>query len=864
MKRWNSSEVREKFLNFFKRHDHLLISSSSLIPKDDPTLLFINSGMAPLKKYFLGEEIPPAIHLCNIQPCIRTKDIDDVGDRQHLTMFEMLGSWSIGGYYKEKACALAHDLLVNEFFLDPEKLYVTVYAGEKKKNLKADLESLAAWEKLGVAKDHIVMLEKDNFWEPPGNTGPCGPCTEVFFDTGPDYGPQYVPGGYFDDVNRYIEIWNAGVFMELNKTKEGLFEELPIKSVDTGSGLERLTMILNGHHSVYETDLMLPFMKLSKSLLSTGTHTSEVLESQEFQKKCRILSDHLRAVSMILSEGVSFGHEGREYIPKKLLRRCLGLLINSKVHRRNFKDFIYQTIDLFSPHYSHLTLSKEKILSAVENEIHEFDIMLEKGLPLIEREPKPLSEKSIFKLVSTHGLPLEMIEGYLKEKNIPFCLEKYKKYYRRHQATSKMTIFPGETLSQKFFAELVPTNFEGYDKYSLTSSIQLLLVDFQKVSHVRTGEEFLFVTKNTPFYATSGGQTGDTGTLINSAFEGKVLETTRWKEYFLHRAIAIKGTLREHDEIELSIEIRRRRAIARNHSATHLLHSALHRLIGEQSTQKGSHISANNLRFDFQHHTPLNALELESIESLINYWICKNIPCAIENMSYEAALARGAQALFGERYQKDVRVVTFSKYSMELCGGSHVTRTGSIGSFIIVQETSVSKGVRRIEAATGEAAIQIIQERQRVLQNIQKIFQTSLKSLPERVRSLQEQTKKRLELNTTTFDYIQKSTLSIQGLKAFVGLLNISTLRELKKIGDILIQKDDYKIICLLINDKKTISCVWVNKKIKTQVEASALLNTIMLSLDGKGGGKQHFAQGGGRRIDNVQEFFKTLETLFK
>lgn len=876
MKKLTTGEIREKFIQFFEKNQHLKIATSSLLPQNDPTLLYINSGMAPLKSYFLGLENPPRPNLCNFQPCIRTKDIDDVGDRHHLTIFEMLGSWSIGDYYKEKACALAYDLLVNEFCFDPKLLYVTVYSGNKDKNLAPDTESAAAWIKAGIDKDHIIPMGDDNFWGPAGDVGPCGPCTEVFFDTGAEFGADYVPGGHFDDESRFLEIWNAGVFMELNKQKDGSFQPLPFNSVDTGSGLERMAMVMNGFKSVYETDLVAPIVEIAQALLNF-TPAQKKSQAEIYIRKYRMIADHMRAAVMILSEGVTPSHEGRGYIPRKLIRKVVASLVSSGSGSIDLSLIAKKVIELMSAYYPLLNSAREMILYNIENEVKEFVPIIKKGLELIDEDIIALkkgelfSGQKVFELVTTHGLPLEIIAENLKHQGVQYDVELYEKCYNEHRATSRVISRKGgrsvsDEKLELLLKALPKCEFVGYSDYQAKSAILLLMKEDRSVESVALSDEFIFVTQATPFYAESGGQVGDTGKIELFDALAEVSDTEKVNGYHIHHGRMLSGKFSKNDEVSLFVDESRRRQIMGNHSATHLLHSALHEVIGKHATQKGSHVSFDRLRFDFQHNQSVPKESLERVETLVNAWIINNNSTQMEEMAYEAALDAGAMALFGEKYDKDVRVIFLGKSSVELCGGTHVASTGDIGPFIITSETSVAKGVRRIEAVTGLNALKVIQDRNRFLQNSSLALNVKPEDLATRIKDLKKQLAKKSQkpkavaVDAKSIAYTESAQVEIADKKAFVAAIKDTSVDHLKAIGDDLINQQKYAVVALLTADDKSLkACVWVEKKTSAKVKAGTILNQIIGPLGGKGGGRPHFAQGGAPAPQSLSEFVQNL-----
>lgn len=869
MEKLSSSEIRKRFLEYFEKNDHLKISASSVVPQNDPTLLFINSGMAPLKNYFLGKEQPPKPRLCNFQPCVRTKDIDDVGDRHHLTIFEMMGSWSIGDYYKEKACSLAYGLLVDGLGFDPKKLYMTVYGGNKNLGIAPDTESIEAWKNCGVAEDHIIVLGDDNFWGPAGETGPCGPCTEVFYDTGSEYGPEYKVGGHFDDVSRYIEIWNAGVFMELNKGKDGTFVPLPLKSVDTGSGLERLAMVMNGCDSVYETDLLLPLVELSTKLIGSN-------EGEANKRKIRMISDHMRAAIFILGEGVAPSNEGQGYIPRRLIRKVVAALMSAKVENIEFSAYINKVIELLGDHYPQLRNAKEMITYNLETELKEFMPTVKEGLERIEKElaenktsTKLFPGKMAFELVTTFGLPLEVIKSDLEGREIKLDEAEFEKCYEEHRKASRViSRKSGDNTDQDklelILATATATNFKGYDENEFSSSVSHIINNGELVGSATIGDQILFVTNETPFYGESGGQAGDIGLASNGDLKVEINDTMKIKNIHVHVASVTSGTLSSGSKLNLVVDRGNKNACMRNHSATHLMHAALHEVIGKHAVQKGSLVRADRLRFDFQNNQAVTKDELNQVEALVNKWIMENHSRETELCSYDKAIEKGAMALFGEKYDSNVRVVNFGTESVELCGGTHVTRTGDIGLFVISSESSVAKGIRRIEAVTGIEAVKSMQERNNYLRQTAELLGAKPKDFEQKIKDLKKksvQKKEKKNVSASDVKYTSEKTLEVAGSSVFIGYMNADA-EAVKQIGDQMIEKGDNKVICLLGSDGKTVRAfAWVAKELTKKVKAGDVLKKVLLPIDGKGGGKPHFAQGGSPKLDEVSKVFEVLDS---
>ncbi len=738
----SSDEIRQTFLEFFTGRQHLQIGAASVIPVNDPTLLFVNAGMAPLKAYFLGEALPPAADLCNIQPCVRTIDIADVGDRHHLTFFEMLGSWSIGHYFKERAVGLAFELLTDGFGFTADELYVTVYQGSEQLGIPPDDISAAAWRQAGMPADHIVYLgDEDNFWSA-GDTGPCGPCTEVFYDTGAEHGPQYRPGGEFDSVGRYIEIWNAGVFMEFNRLPGGALEPLRFSSVDTGSGLERMAMVLQGRDSVYETDLFAPIVAAAQSALA-GTSAS--------QRDIRLVADHVRASAFILGEGVAPSNEGRGYIPRRLLRTAIATATQAGAGSFDLGQVAGAAIDQLAGSYPRLGDGRDRILGLLDREQRDFGRVVRHGLDrLADLAATPgfeISGEDVFALYATHGMPVDLIRdfaasrgGSLDERRFAELFTEHRELSRAPRARSRAG--PGQGAASAVDPDLIaaaggqPTRFLGHDELTARARILALAGPHGLASKLTAGERGLAIFDQTPCYAEGGGQVGDTGRLTAPGGAADVLDTQNSDGRYVHAIEVTSGVLQPGDTVELAVHAARRRAIMRNHSATHLLHAALRQVLGEHVRQAGSLVAPDRLRFDFQHPGALSEDAADEVERLVNAEVLANIERRTEVKPFRDAVGGGAIAFFGDKYGDDVRVVSFGDFSAELCGGTHVHGTAEVGLFRIVSESSIGSGVRRIEAVTGEAAVAYTLERDRLLRGIAARLRVSVDQLPQRVDAL--------------------------------------------------------------------------------------------------------------------------------
>lgn len=856
--RYSSDEIREIFLDFFEENDHRRIEGSSLLPRDDPTLLFINSGMAPLKPYFTGDKTPPHPDLCNVQPCIRTRDIDDVGDRHHLTFFEMLGSWSIGHYFKERAVELAYELLIKRFGFPVDKVYVSVYAGNPELGLEADHDTARAWEAIGIPKSRIVFLGEDNFWGPAGETGPCGPCTEVFYDTGSEYGPTYEPGGHFDTKKRYIEVWNAGVFMQFDKDAEGRFGKLPFKSVDTGSGLERMALVLQGVDSVYETDL---FEGLVGTIRS-GLPDSVPVES------LRILADHMRASTFILAEGVIPGNAGRSYIPRRLIRKCVSILAMVGVEDFDYERVIDVVVERFGAHHPKLREQRDSIIDVFGQEKQDFQRVIGRGLELVNRlcaveAPFVVSGREAFDLSSTYGMPIELTRELVAERGGSVDEEGYKVEFRRHQETSRAGS-EADAARKGWRPDLlagIESEFVGYEAIRAETEIVAMILDGSRVDEIGEGTKGAeIITRQTPFYAESGGQVGDVGSIRGAKGTAKVLDTQSVGGLHLHQVEVVSGALRVGDSVEASVDMSVRRPTMANHSATHLLHAALRRTLGEHVRQAGSRVDAERLRFDFEHPKKVSPEELRTIELMVNDMIRENSRRDTVVTSYDDAVSRGAIAFFGETYGERVRMVRFGASSVELCGGTHVDATGDIGLFRLVSESSISSGVRRVLAITGKAAIQYTLEREQILWETSKQLNVAPAAVPERVAKLLERaTAKRQEAAPAPrVEAGANRQETSKGLPYVVARMDGDTVLlrdEATRVAD------DIKGVTVLAGEDegKVRVTVAVAKEVTAKVDAGKLLRALLPLVEGKGGGRARLAQGGGAKLDGIDALLSSV-----
>lgn len=846
-----SEEVVSIFLGFFEKHAHLRIPGRSLVPQNDPSLLYINSGMAPMKPYFLGQEVPPQPDLCNVQRCLRTNDIDEVGDRHHLTFFEMMGSWSIGHYWKPNATKLAWDLLTNGFGFPPERLYATVYRGDPALGIPADEESIQCWRDVGMPDDHIVRLGADNFWGPAGDYGPCGPCTEVFFDTGKEFGPDYLPGGHFDDVSRFIEIWNAGVFMEYNKLPVGM-SKLDMRSVDTGAGLERLVMTLNGQSSCYETDLLAPLMDFTLGQLGPGT-TRELPAP-------RIISDHIRAAAMILADGVKPAPSGPGYVPRRLIRRAIATAVQTGKPDFDFSALIRLAIDNAKSWNSHVGKRRDHIMSVFEKERADFDATLQSGLKRLadayDEGAGMLSGSVAFNLFSTYGLPVDTVREYVAARKGTFDQEGFEAEFKKHQEVSR-NLQEGDapqTVATLGLDDVTATQFLGYDHLTTTGKILALLRGDARIDAAKEGEAVTVIADRTSFYAESGGQVGDAGILRTPHGTMNVEDTQKLGAgVFAHKGTVTDGTLKAGAAADFDVEPARRAKIMANHTATHLMHAALRKILGPEVGQAGSRVDPDRLRFDFTYGSKMTDEQIAQVEDMVNAAIRENYPLVMKEMSYDEAVAEGALAFFAEKYGDVVRTIRFGDYSMELCGGTHVPATGEIGLFLVQSEASVSRGVRRIQAVTGAAALERVHQRNAILQNLSKLVNAPPEELEGRVQALATQSKAKEKAAPVikTNGLADEAKALPDGTKAIIAAPQIDPKTTRETALDLARTIDGIAVILVKAGPKVKVAVAVAETRTGTY-QASKILAKIMQMVDGNGGGKATLAEGIGNKADAI------------
>jgi alanyl-tRNA synthetase len=853
----HSSEVRKKFIDFFSSKGHQIVESSSVLPLDDQTLLFTNSGMNQFKDVFLGAEKRDYLTATSAQRCIRAggkhNDLENVGyTLRHHTFFEMLGNFSFGDYFKKEAIKYAWELLTEIYKISPDKLWITVHI--------EDQESEKIWlNEIGIQPDRISKLDDDNFWSM-GDTGPCGPCSEIFFDHGEAFSGES-PAEGVDTGDRFVEIYNL-VFMQFNRSPDGELSPLPKPSVDTGMGLERITAVLQGINDNYETDLFKDLIKKIASNLGALN-----LENPSL----RVIADHLRSSSYLIADGLSISNEGRGYVLRRIIRRAL-----RHAHKLNpdyekpLSGLVKELVSQMGKEHALLSKNKKIIEKTIEKEEQQFSLTLRNGMRIFEDEtPKDVKEVSgelAFKLYDTFGFPLDMTIDLAREKNIAVNIKEYEELMEQQRDLAKASsnfdsLMPSSISLDK------PTNFIGYDKSKCKSKVLKIFVNLKEQEILEGDSDAILILNKTPFYAESGGQVGDQGSISGEDFIFEVKDTQKVGDQFIHIGNLQKGTLKVGSQCESSINVDRRNKIIRNHSATHLLHSALRNVLGEHVEQKGSLVSDKYFRFDFTHDAALKIEEVQQIENLVNETIRNNISTKIETMSFKKAQDKGALAFFGDKYGDEVRVLSIGgDFSVELCGGIHVDSAGDIGFVKVTGESSISSGVRRIEACSGKDAEDFSnkfqnsgQEAMRLLNVNEEGLISKIKELMEKNSELEKSIKSSQQkelgevIKSLDQDIIQINSYKVI-LKEFEGI-NLGSARsfidELKNKNEnlicVLASKDGDKS-SLLVSSSKSIP--------KDVFSSNDLLQSLASLIGGKGGGKPDHAQAGGSQVKNFEKVF--------
>lgn len=861
-----SAELRQAFLDFFSEQGHETVPSSSLVPGNDPTLLFTNAGMVQFKDVFTGQDKRSYVRATSSQRCVRAggkhNDLENVGyTARHHTFFEMLGNFSFGDYFKRDAINYAWTFLTEVLQLPKEKLWVTIY--------DTDDEAADIWlNEVGINKDCFTRIgdkkggkknESDNFWSM-GDTGPCGPCTEIFYDHGEDIagGP---PGTPEEDGDRYIEIWNL-VFMQYDRDKEGNLNPLPKPSVDTGMGLERLAAIMQDGHSNYDIDLF-------QNLIAAVAKETNCKDKEN--NSLKVIADHIRSCSFLIVDGVLPSNEGRGYVLRRIIRRALRHGNNLGQKDAFFYKLVKPLVKEMGDAYPELKAAQEKVGKSLHQEEERFAETLEKGLAILEdaikdMKGKVISGEVVFKLYDTYGFPADLTNDIARERNLTLDMDGFEKAMEQQRERARAASTFGGTYEGTLEIE-GETDFTGYEHLEGQSKISSIYVDGKEVKQIEKNQMAMLVLEQTPFYAESGGQIGDSGLLMCGKSEFEVVDTQKQgKAVFGHYGEVLNGSLKVGDTVSSQVNSERRQAIIANHSATHLLHAALRKVLGDHVTQKGSQVQAERLRFDFSQPEPITAEQIKEIEYLVNQHIRLNHNVDTNLMTPDEAKASGAMALFGEKYGDEVRVLRMSEFSVELCGGVHVTNTGDIGLFKIISESGVAAGVRRIEAVTAEHALDWSDQGENQLTAIAAMLKGSREDLSDRVSQLMDKNRsleKELaqlkgKLASSQGSDLSSQAIEVNGIKVLAANLEGADVKTLRDTLDQLKNKlGTSAIVLAAVNGSKISLVAGVSKDAISKVKAGDLVNSVASQVGGKGGGRPDMAQAGGDQPENLPAALK-------
>lgn len=860
-----TNEIRQAFLDYFQSKGHQIVPSSSLVPEGDQTLLFTNAGMVQFKDVFLGRESRPYSRAVSSQCCLRVSgkhnDFEQVGfTARHHTFFEMLGNFSFGDYFKKEAIHFAWEFLTKHLGLPKEKLWITVF--------EYDDEAADIWIKeIGIDPNRFSRCsEKDNFWAM-GDTGPCGPCSEIFYDHGPEIagGP---PGSPDASGDRYTEIWNL-VFMQYNRDASGDLVPLPKPSVDTGMGLERIAAVMQGVHSNFDIDIFQHLIKEAAKITKTKDLSDPAL---------KVIADHLRAMGFLIADGIFPSNEGRGYVLRRIIRRAIRY-----GHKLGHEEsFLYQLvkplIKVMGEAYPKLEKSRVIIEQTLKNEEQQFKKTLQHGLKVLENAIDSLDGKVIpgdvvFKLYDTYGFPIDLTAVIAKERGLTVDEQGFEKAMQvqrnKAKAASQFSCDYDKTLRVD-----IKSDFLGYDSTASKAKIKAILKENEIVDALSKGEKGQVILDKTPFYAESGGQVGDAGVIRTSQAVFAVSDTQKSGDAIIHMGEVLEGVISKDDKIEAIVAEDRRQSISHNHTATHLLHSALRQVLGDHVQQKGSLVEESRLRFDFTHRKPVTSEELQAIEKIVNERIRHNVVVNTSIMSPDEAIKKGAMALFGEKYGDKVRVLQIGDHSLELCGGTHATRTGDIGLFKILSEGGIAAGIRRIEAVTGNFALEMISLKEQVLHQISQLLKTEESQLLNRLIQLmqsQKQADKKLSQLSEHLARDQGNTLMnqvkiIDGIKVLATKVDSSDVKSMRDILDQLKNKLNQAVILLAaITDQQSVSLIaGVTKDCDDRFHAGELIRHVSSLLGGKGGGRQDMAQGGGNKPELLEKALNEVEFWVK
>lgn len=857
MKYMTGNEIRKAYLDFFESKKHLKLHSFSLVPENDPSLLLIGAGMAPLKPYFTGKLVPPSYRVTTSQKCIRTGDIDNVGrTARHHTFFEMLGNFSFGDYFKKEAITWAWEFLTEVLELDTNKLYVTVYP--------EDEEAYDIWHNIvGLADERIFKLE-DNFWEI--GEGPCGPDSEIFYDLGPERGCGKPTCNVGCDCDRYLEIWNL-VFTQFNKTKDGSYEPLEKKNIDTGAGLERLASVIQQKESNFETDLLFPIMQRVIDVCRGDYNNKE----QKIAVK--VIGDHIRAVTMMIGDGILPSNEGRGYVLRRILRRAVRFGRVLGIEEAFLADLVDIVIDMYKEAYPELAERKELIKTVIATEEAQFSATLAQGLELLNAMIEDadgagvLAGEKVFKLYDTFGFPVELTEEIVQEHGMTIDHDGFDKAMKAQQERARAA-------RAKVSAKVATPDTTGLDQSALVKDenavnarVVLIGIDGAAVERAEKDTAITIILDKTPFHAEGGGQIGDTGYITGPSGKAEVTDTKSLANGLTYMiAIVTEGSLSKGDEVDITVDKVRNLDIARNHTATHLLQAALRKVLGTHVNQAGSLVTPERLRFDFTHFSPMTNEELAEVEKEVNRQIMKNVDLEIEEMPVDDAIKKGAMALFGEKYGDIVRVVNVPGFSCELCGGSHVSNTSVIGSFRIVGESGTGTGIRRIEAVTGKAAHERAVADAVLLQEAATLLKSKEADIPAKIEQLltalkeaeREVAQLSHKLATSSLDDILAAKEEIHGVSVTAASVTVDSAEGLRDMADMVLDKVGGIVLLGAVQGDKVSFVCKVDKELTKQgYHAGKIVKAAAVAAGGGGGGRPDMAQAGGKDPQKLEEALK-------
>ena len=860
------NDIRKQFLDYFEKHHHRTVRSSSLVPQEDPTLLFINAGMVQFKRVFLGEDKRDYVRATTSQKCVRAggkhNDLENVGyTARHHTFFEMLGNFSFGDYFKEGAIEFAWDLLTNGYGLPADKLWASVYLD--------DDDAYDLWQKkIGLPEDRIVRLgEEDNFWSM-GDTGPCGPCSEILIDRGEEFGcgrPECTAGC---DCDRYLEIWNL-VFMQFNRDASGKMTPLPKPSIDTGLGLERMVSIIQDVPTNFDTDLIRPIIAKAEELAE-----KRLGESHATDVAMKVIADHSRAAAFLIGDGIMPSNEGRGYVLRRIMRRAIRYGRNLGLNRPFLSETAKVVFEIMKPAYPELSEASAFITNIIRNEEVRFLETLDTGMKVLNdtladiraRGQSQVPGDIIFKLYDTFGFPVDIVQDVVRDEKMDLDMDGFDQAMDVQRARSKsVAAFDNISAAYKnLSARGIKPEFVGYNSLSGNSKILVMVADGEETTEAGKGQAIEVVTEATPFYGESGGQVGDSGTITGENFELEVLDTVKDPTgLIIHKARVISGNVRKGEAVSLKVDEAGRAATALNHTATHILHAVLRQVLGDHVKQAGSRVAPDRLRFDFTHFSLIKSDTLETIENLVNQRIRQNIATDTAEMDAEDAFKSGATALFEEKYGDRVRVVSLTDFSKELCGGTHTERTGNIGLFKIVSETSIASGVRRIEALTGESALAFVQQTARVLTETAHLLRDKARDVPARVKKMQTDIKAfekeveqlKTKLATEATEASTDAARTIDGTKVMAQKVSVDTPAALRNLADQLKDKIQSGIVVLGgTAGSKAMLIVVVTQDLTDRYHAGNIIKQIAAEVGGRGGGRPDMAQAGGNQPENLDK----------